>query len=447
MTAPETLNEELVYGIAPNGKAAQAGLDLAARGAFSDASISPDRTWLGATCQGSEREPYRVQVELKGAGRVAASCTCASYQQPCKHALGLLMLAVRSPGQLRTDEPTAALGKAAAPDRLTGPPAVEPRPAVGPPADPATLEAAILQAVFAEPAEDTHRLAYADWLEERGEPAGVARAEFIRAQVELARSPGEDQRGRELQARAAKLWKLHRTRWLEGVPHNLRPADLCFHRGFLDELRLTAVALLRHGDALFRRHPLRRVRLSGRLSPQEASELAVCPFLARLSALSLPPAGLWDVHVPRLLLRTPYLSQLAELSAAGTYLGRRGIAGLASCPCLGALTALDLDDCGLGDRGLEALLTAPDLSRLATLRLGGNQLGNPAVTALLASPRLTNLKALSLANNRFGPRAAQALADAPQLANLTSLELQGNKVGVRADKALRQRFGARVRLE
>jgi uncharacterized protein (TIGR02996 family) len=447
MAAPETLSEELVYRIAPNGKAAQAGLDLARRGAFSHARISPDRTWLGASCQGSERQPYAVQVDLRDPSRVATSCTCPSYQQPCKHALGLLMLAVRFPAQLETAEPSAPPQnvRGMGPGKAT----VEPRPTAEAVPEPSSLEEAFLQAIFAEPEEDTHRLAYADWLEESGGPAGAARAEFIRVQCELARQPPEGARAQELLALEAKLWKAHRTAWLKSVPRSLRTPGLTFSRGFLESIALSASALLRHGETLFRHHPVRKLRLAtdSMITPQEASALAVCPFLARVRALTVRGNLFWNAEGPRVLLGTPYLSGLTELYLGGSVLGRRGAAVLAACPFLGNLTVLDLDDGYIGDLGLDALLTAPDLSRLTTLRLGYNQIGNPGVAALLASPRLSNLKELSLAHNRFGPRAAQALADAPHLANLTSLELQGNKIGVRAAEALRQRFGERVRLE
>jgi uncharacterized protein (TIGR02996 family) len=40
-----------------------------------------------------------------------------------------------------------------------------------------------LQAILAAPDDDTPRLVYADWLDERGDPRG----EFIRLQCELAK--------------------------------------------------------------------------------------------------------------------------------------------------------------------------------------------------------------------------------------------------------------------
>src|SRR5262245_36776173 len=46
-----------------------------------------------------------------------------------------------------------------------------------------------LQEILADPDDDVPRLIYADWLEEHGDPL---RAEFIRAQCELARLASED---------------------------------------------------------------------------------------------------------------------------------------------------------------------------------------------------------------------------------------------------------------
>ena len=49
-----------------------------------------------------------------------------------------------------------------------------------------TDEPSFLQAIIAEPDIDAPRLVYADWLEETAVPVAVARARFIRLQIELA---------------------------------------------------------------------------------------------------------------------------------------------------------------------------------------------------------------------------------------------------------------------
>ncbi len=60
-------------------------------------------------------------------------------------------------------------------------------------------EAALLAAIIADPDDDTTRLVDADLLEEEGDEVRIARAQFIRAQVELARpvQKGEATRRRE----------------------------------------------------------------------------------------------------------------------------------------------------------------------------------------------------------------------------------------------------------
>jgi uncharacterized protein (TIGR02996 family) len=73
----------------------------------------------------------------------------------------------------------------------------------------------LYQAILEQPDDDTPRLIYSDWLEEHGDPA---RAEFIRAQCQLART-AEAQPGRqELVARQKALLEKNRERWLPPYP-------------------------------------------------------------------------------------------------------------------------------------------------------------------------------------------------------------------------------------
>jgi uncharacterized protein (TIGR02996 family) len=58
-------------------------------------------------------------------------------------------------------------------------------------------EQALLAAIWRHPNEDTPRLMYADWLQENGQPG---RAEFIRAQCELATLAEDDPRFRKVRA-------------------------------------------------------------------------------------------------------------------------------------------------------------------------------------------------------------------------------------------------------
>ncbi len=61
-----------------------------------------------------------------------------------------------------------------------------------------SAEQGFLQAILADPDDDTPRLGFADWLEENGDPP---RAEFIRLQVGRARLPFDDPRRLRIELR------------------------------------------------------------------------------------------------------------------------------------------------------------------------------------------------------------------------------------------------------
>jgi uncharacterized protein (TIGR02996 family) len=120
-----------------------------------------------------------------------------------------------------------------------------------------------LTTLAAEPSDDVTRLVYADWLEERGDPASAAKAEFLRVTVRLAedtRKAGKKKLRKRLQQLAAEL----DTGWLAVVSH--LPIENC------------------HGKRTeFQRRPLRQVRfdfLCGRrwedLSPTKDRTVRAC---------------------------------------------------------------------------------------------------------------------------------------------------------------------------
>ena len=77
--------------------------------------------------------------------------------------------------------------------------------------------AALHAAVIDAPADRTVRLVYADALDESGEPANAARAEFIRAHVELETLPDADPRRPALAARCEELFASHWIDWWRPV--------------------------------------------------------------------------------------------------------------------------------------------------------------------------------------------------------------------------------------
>lgn len=148
---------------------------------------------------------------------------------------------------------------------------------------------ALLRAILRDPACDTARLVFADWLQENGEEE---RAEFIRVQVELTANaeqaglhqgnPAEQNvpcqacvyYGR-LRARESDLFHAHAADPIlgEGIFDGLRftkhQFDLCelpvvglMQRGFVSEIKLRCAEFMRHAAAIFAAHPVVSVKLT-----------------------------------------------------------------------------------------------------------------------------------------------------------------------------------------
>jgi uncharacterized protein (TIGR02996 family) len=271
---------------------------------------------------------------------------------------------------------------------------------------------AFLQAIVEEPADDAVRLIFADWLDEHGDGD---RADFIRAQIELADLPESHPRRPALQQLEQRLLGRHRDTWL-GPLRSLAYAWK-FVRGFPEEATLDARSFLEQTPLLFGSAPLRLVRLLKAGSLIDA--VAGCSYLSRVQALHLTDNGI----------------------------GNNGVLWLAQSPHLARLTALRLGRNQVGDSGVQALARSPYLTRLTALNLSCNHISSAGVAALAGAPNLAGLRLLHLGDNQIGPGGVEALLASPHLRQLTSLDLAnssrfgGNTLGPRQEKALRQRFG------
>src|SRR5438874_1078127 len=136
------------------------------------------------------------------------------------------------------------------------------------------LHEAFAQHIAASPDDDTPRLAYADWLDDHGDPA---LGEFIRTQFALARLSSQDAR-RALAASA----------YLSG----LRTLDLLY----------------------------------GTIGPAGTTELVASPRLAGLTALLFRVVTLGTAGVEALAAR----SELTRISKLSLRSGRLGDAGMAA---------------------------------------------------------------------------------------------------------------------
>jgi uncharacterized protein (TIGR02996 family) len=76
-------------------------------------------------------------------------------------------------------------------------------------------ERAFLDRLLADPADDTTRLVYADWLDEIGTPETGARAEFLRLEAEVYKAP--HRRRKAIQVRLGELAASLDTDWLAVV--------------------------------------------------------------------------------------------------------------------------------------------------------------------------------------------------------------------------------------
>ena len=95
-------------------------------------------------------------------------------------------------------------------------------------------QAALLEAIRADPESDEPRLVFADWAEERGD---LDRATFIRAQLRLASLPYWDSERANLTTQAARLLTKHKAGVDQATQGNQGPR-VRFPSGFSGSRRL-----------------------------------------------------------------------------------------------------------------------------------------------------------------------------------------------------------------
>jgi uncharacterized protein (TIGR02996 family) len=115
-----------------------------------------------------------------------------------------------------------------------------------------SAEDGFLRAIRERPDDPTARLAYADWLDEQGDPQGAARAAFLRAQAALAGLAPDDPRLAGLTARLRQLARDAEPSWR----------------------RLVAVSAIENCDVA--RFEFRCPRRWDQLQPTEGDEVRFC---------------------------------------------------------------------------------------------------------------------------------------------------------------------------
>lgn len=310
-----------------------------------------------------------------------------------------------------------------------------------------------LRPILARFADDGPRLILADMLDESPRAIDHARAELIRVQIALARLPNDHPRWAELSHVEQTLLEQHQDEWT--APFHALADGLGFRRGLLDSVCMDARAFLERGDELFRRLPVRRVRLSG-VHPV-LSRLVSSPLLEAIHELDLCGCELGDGGI-RYLLQSQYLVNVRVLDLSMAHVSDRGVravsetdnlprlrklilaenerisgeglAALAESGRMAGLTGLDVSGNRVDDVGIRAIVNSPHLTRLRRFPIESNVIGDAGIQALATSALLTRMLRhhpyLSLARNQIGPDGVAALAASPLAEALTRLDMGSN---------------------
>lgn len=317
--------------------------------------------------------------------------------------------------------------------------------------------------------DDTTRLVYADWLEERGD---LARADLIRAQCALATMRAWDRAAIEATWRVEAILAEHGARFRAELPALPGVEWIDFERGFPSTVKVDSVATLyRHADEIGKAAPVYRAHLATfdesadpyvpgcvpwlralRItSPQEAHANPESSLLQAVRELEI--VDVEEYHMLEWLTGRDKVGPLAKLRVQGGHVvGRQFVEELAKASWAKALTSLgigtsfiDYDsgyftDPTLGAAGGAALATFAALEQLDVSRQRIRDEG--LATMLDKLPHLRELDAraaeatmltslgqgapllrLDLGLNQIGDAGAQAIAASPRAAAVESLSL------------------------
>jgi uncharacterized protein (TIGR02996 family) len=240
-----------------------------------------------------------------------------------------------------------------------------------------SLEQGFLDAIRADPDDDTPRLVFADWLEEQGNPRG----EFLRLQCRLgAWVPDLDERTR-LQQREQQLLAEHGAAWLGELGPKCK-------------------------DSQFRRGTC-RITMNARSFAAARFERTAAELLDRAW---VDEVRLLNSAANRSLVRTPALASVAALDLSRTHLTAEALEVLLRSPHLGKLVRLDLDNNALPDGTVYTLIASGLLGQLRHLDLRNNALTNVSLRHLLEAARSSrSLRRLDLQGNDLDEHALEDL--------------------------------------
>jgi uncharacterized protein (TIGR02996 family) len=349
---------------------------------------------------------------------------------------------------------------------------------------------ALLAAIRSSPEEDTPRLMFADWLDERGGDDNAARAEFIRLQCELARladDGGESQplyefvRDRDwvsrpsadwpridegihrriaLALRAEDLARRHGEAWLPKLPKKYRVEwvpvqrgweSSRFRRGFPHRVTLGDLRKLKPVAARLREAAPAVTLVTDGFTPEAVEQLADAGLLGWVRGLEVlgdceaalrefghrPEAALVrslavrryygvEAGVAAALADAPHWTGLHALDLSETRIAAEDAAVLFGAPHLRSLRRLSLNGAYDWSEPTARALAASGFANLTGLRLGSTGAADEVAEALAGCAWLKGLRMLDLPHGGLSGRGVTALLCSPHLANVAFLGLEGN---------------------
>ena len=258
---------------------------------------------------------------------------------------------------------------------------------------------ALLRTIVAHPEDDLPRLVFADFLEESGHPASVARAHFIRVQIEAEQHEAGSPEREKYEAFAAELRGQFRDEVDLILPESKQVGVTGIRRrGFVEEVHAREMELLDYGPLLVEVAPVTSLRVQ---------MLANQRFLAR---------------------GVTWLSSIRSFTLGKLY------------------WPFYLDT----EFWLE-FIRHPHFTQLRTVNLSDNRLSDDwvvlFVSELPATAFAQTLRELILVRTDISDRGANTLAAARGVEALTKLDLRENRITESGAEVLRRRFGERVILD
>jgi uncharacterized protein (TIGR02996 family) len=288
---------------------------------------------------------------------------------------------------------------------------------------------ALYRAICAEPDEDTPRLAFADLIEEEEDSL---RADFIRAQIALARVPPDDPVA--IATRHKNPGAVDGHAMAHTLPKTLPAAygwhAFAFRRGFPWKVGVHNSAAFDAAGEVFEVAPIRALDVGPRGRP-EVDIVAGWPHLSRLQRLEFSTAH-FGPREAECLGSSPHATALTELAFEFDGITADGLAALVRSPLFDQLTALDLRSNAIPSALLaEAIGRVRRPDGLARLSLAASKITGRDGDDLFTLPVMRGLHHLNLSDNQFlGPKGAEALAKSGLLGSVRILEMADTHPGV-----------------